>query len=120
MSAMLLEHPAIVGGVEYVIDPAQVRERRLRLGWSQEDLAERAGITGRTVSNAEHGKIGDATALRITMALDAGEAEKLEAARPDLETITVEIDGMKVVVTGDREKVDRIDLNALIRPRGDK
>lgn len=117
MVTALLEHPDIIGGVEHVIDAEQVKRRRMALGWSRDDLGERAGVTGRTVYNAEHGKVGESAAVRIMDALDAGEAEKLEAERPDLETITVEIDGMKVVVTGDREKVDRIDLNALLRRR---
>jgi DNA-binding XRE family transcriptional regulator len=119
MATALLEHPAIIGFVAHTIDAEQVKRRRMALGWSRDDLGERAGVTGRTVYNAEHGKVGESAALRIMGALDAGESERRHADEPSLSTITVEIDGMKVVVTGVREKLDQLDLNALIRPRGE-
>lgn len=115
---VLLEHEAIVGGVEHAIDAKEVRRRRQALRWSQEDLAERAGLTGRTVSNAEHGKVGEAAASRIMTALDQGEAELLAASQPEMvsvEQIITTADGpVRVVVTGARDSVSRMDFTHLI------
>lgn len=119
MSTALLEHPAIVGYVEHTINAAEVKRRRLALGWSQEQLAERAGMTSKSVSNAEHGKIGEAYAARLMAALDKGEEERRKADQPELETWTLELDGVRVVVTGERGKLQALDLNAFIRPRND-
>ena len=117
MTTALLGHPDMIGSVEHVIDSAEVRRRRLALGWSQEQLAERAGVVSKTVSNAEHGKVGEVGAVRILAALDSAEAERKRQEEPHLETLTVEADGIKLVVTGLPDRLRDLDLNAIIRPR---
>jgi len=52
----------------------RIRSERVKRGWSQEELARRAGIASRTVSYIERGKSGKtierATASRLALALD--------------------------------------------------
>lgn len=119
MTTAVLEHPAIVGFVEHTIDAEAVRRRRALLGWSQDELAERAGMTGRTVSNAEHGKVGEATAARILAALDQGERERRKASEPDMVTVTQTIDTSRgqisVTAVVRRDQVGRVDLMAAVR-----
>ena len=115
---VLLEHEAIVGSVEHVIDGADVRRRRQALRWSQDELAERAGLTSRTVSNAEHGKVGDAAAVRIVGALVEGEAERDAASKPRQVSVSQTIDTgtgeVHVTVTGDVDSVGGLDFTRLI------
>ena len=55
-----------------------LKRHRLSAGLTQEDLAERSGISGRTISDVERGlrsKVYPATARRLASALDLGEEE---------------------------------------------
>lgn len=114
----VLSHPDMLGTVTELLNARRMRERRTELGWSLRHLAERAGVSWRTAQNAEHGEpVRDQTARAILRALDEGEHESALAEQPDLETITVEIDGMKVVVTGVRDRIKDLDLNALLRQK---
>lgn len=79
---------------------AEIRLARRERGWSQDELAARAGITARTVSKIEHGDpsvvLGsalEAAALvgvplfhtersRLTLGLDRAEARSALIARP--------------------------------------
>ena len=112
----LAEHPDIIGLVSTTYDPVELQRRRDALGWSRTQLADKAGVSEKTVYNAEHGRLGR-TAPRIVDALEQGEADKLAAEQPDLVTWTVEIDGVRLVVTGVRDRLQELDLNALVQRR---
>lgn len=117
VTTQLLEHPDIMGAVEYIVSGTKLRERRELLGWSQPDLAEKAGVHVRTVQNAETGHVRDGTLRRLLAAVEEGERQAERDEHPDLETWTLEIDGVRVVVTGERGKLAQLDLNSFIRPR---
>lgn len=59
---------------EPVSDPialgASVRRRRSARGWSQADLAERAGVRRQYISDLERGRLDQATWARVTGVLD--------------------------------------------------
>lgn len=52
-----------------------IAERRKRLGWSQQRLAERAGVSVRTITNIEAGRVKpyELTTNAIEAALKEGE-----------------------------------------------
>jgi transcriptional regulator with XRE-family HTH domain len=41
---------------DLLVDPQKVRQLRMTLGWTQPDLATRAGISKGTISNLERGR----------------------------------------------------------------
>ena len=51
------------------ITPEQIRAARAALGWSSEVLAQRAGLSRRTVWSAETGKTPDLAEQRSTLAI---------------------------------------------------
>jgi transcriptional regulator with XRE-family HTH domain len=63
-------HPAMQERCEFA---AKVRAARAVLGWSQAELAQRAGITQRTVTRLEHGGVDvkHSTAIAIEVAIRA-------------------------------------------------
>jgi DNA-binding XRE family transcriptional regulator len=62
--------------VQMKIDPALVKQLRLRRAWSQETLAEKAGLHPRTVQRVEsHGVASLQTRLALATALDIDPAE---------------------------------------------
>ena len=64
---------------------AQVRSRRKSMGWSQEELAKRAGVAAGTVSSLEQGKKlrpGNLHAIRTTLGLPDGDGEQEPADSP--------------------------------------
>lgn len=59
-----------------------LRSLRLRAGLTQEELAERSGISARTISDVERGlrsKVYPSTVRRLASALNLGEEERLRA-----------------------------------------
>ena len=63
---------------------AQIRPRRLALGWTQEELADKAGVSLGTVGNAENGTTIPQPG-RLGMMLDAlAEGEREAASRPSV------------------------------------
>ena len=60
--------------------PDQLRTRRLRLGWSVADVAERAGLTSKTVEAVEVGR-GSAASLLKLLAAVAPKAKRSKPAR---------------------------------------
>ena len=62
---------ATIAGVRRPGDP--IRERRIELGWSQTDLAERAGVSQADISRIENGRLDArwSTIHRLAMALES-------------------------------------------------
>ena len=67
-----------------------LRERRLRAGWTQQVLAERAGVTRQTVAGIEAGRYGPGVAvgLRLAHALGCRVEDLFTLAAPPVETVT--------------------------------
>ena len=63
---------------------ARVRERRLRLGWTQEKLAERADLHWTYIGQIERGErnLGLVNILRLAVALKVDPAELVRGLRP--------------------------------------
>lgn len=63
--------------------PTSVKERRLKLGWGQELLAEKAGLSTTTIHNLESGKNGftDKSLAALSSALGCTPAELLTPLR---------------------------------------
>ena len=63
----------------------QLRERRLGRGWSQEQLAERAGVSVRTIQRIENGQppgLASATALATAFGVDVEEIVGVPVVEP--------------------------------------
>lgn len=56
-------------------DKAQIRAARALLGWSQDDLADAAGLSRPTIDRAERTKTSDATIEAIRLALEKAGVE---------------------------------------------
>jgi DNA-binding XRE family transcriptional regulator len=101
------------------ITPSEITRRRLALRWSKADLADHAGITRRSVYNAEKDHVGEQVAAAIEAALDAGEAEQLRADEPEMATVRYTLSTSKgevdIVVTANRELIPDLDLGAVVR-----
>ncbi len=97
-----------------VVLGARIKAVRKQRGWSQEQLAERAGISTQYVSNIERGKENPTLdlLLRVAQALKVSPAEifDLEARGLDRKTLQAEI--RKVIETQDIERL-RIALKVL-------
>ncbi len=93
---------------------ARIKAVRKQRGWSQEQLAERVGISTQYVSNIERGKENPTLdlLLRVAHALKVSLAEifDLEAGGLDRKTLQAEI--RKVIETQDVERL-RIALKVL-------
>ncbi len=93
---------------------ARIKAVRKERGWSQEQLAERVGISTQYVSNIERGKENPTLdlLLRLAQALKVSPAEifDLEARGLDRKTLQAEI--RKVIETQDIERL-RIALKVL-------
>lgn len=50
----------------------RIRVARAELGWSQDDLARRAGVTRQTVSSIETGQYGPSALLAFVLAEELG------------------------------------------------
>jgi DNA-binding XRE family transcriptional regulator len=105
--------------MEQVIDGEAVERRRHALHWTMRELAERAGVSERTVWNAEQGRVGKASAAAIESALAAGEAAQRAKQEPPMTTSTFIIEGphgpVTVTVTGDPASISRLDMRPLVR-----
>ncbi len=97
-----------------VVLGARIKAVRKERGWSQEQLAERVGISTQYVSNIERGKENPTLdlLLRVAQALKVSPAEifDLEARGLDRKTLQAEI--RKVIETQDIERL-RIALKVL-------
>ncbi len=97
-----------------VVLGARIKAVRKERGWSQEQLAERVGISTQYVSNIERGKENPTLdlLLRLAQALKVSPAEifDLEARGLDRKTLQAEI--RKVIETQDIERL-RIALKVL-------
>lgn len=101
------------------LNPAEITRRRLALRWSKGDLAEHAGITARSVYNAERGHVGEQVSAAIEEALIAGEDEKAHADEPEMATVRYSVSTAKgdieIVVTANRDMIPDLDLGAVVR-----
>ena len=64
------------------MDRFKIRERRKLLGWTQESLAERAGLSQSLVSDAENGRATEATLGALNAALKNQGSETVQASDP--------------------------------------
>jgi putative transcriptional regulator len=58
-----------------VPDPAlknRLKDERARLGWTQADLAERVGVTRKTINTVENGVFTPSTVLALKLAAALG------------------------------------------------
>jgi transcriptional regulator with XRE-family HTH domain len=67
---------------------ARIRLARRQRGWSQEDLAERAGVTARTVYKIEK---GDPT-VRLGAAFESAALLNVSLFEPDLSRLALDLD----------------------------
>lgn len=67
---------------------ARIRLARRQRGWSQEDLAERAGVTARTVYKIEK---GDPT-VRLGAAFESAALLNVSLFEPDFSRLTLDLD----------------------------
>lgn len=99
----------------YTIEAVKLLGERIRLGrrrrhWTQAELAERAGVSGRTVLRAESGDPGVALGVAFELATLTGTT----LFQPDRERLTLDLDSTsaqsallpKRVVTEDSEDDD--------------
>jgi len=69
----------------HTLTPAQCRAARALLGWSQEELVERAGVSKKTIADLERGATQlprTQTLAQITKAFEAAGIEFLNGRRP--------------------------------------
>jgi transcriptional regulator with XRE-family HTH domain len=98
-----------------------VQERRQRLGLTQVELADAAGVALKTVQNIEQGRPASRSLNKVLAALDDTEARRsppsgVASGRPDRLRITMRNgDGYEISVEVDREKVGDVDVLALAR-----
>ena len=63
------------------VEPRQIRMARAAAGLTQDELAERSGISRVTIANLEGGKIADPRVLTIRALIRALESEGVEITK---------------------------------------